>query len=457
MPTTNPYLNGNFAPVAAETTAFDLPVTGRIPAHLTGRYLRNGPNPLGLDDLSAPHIWTLGEGMVHGVRIRDGRAEWYRNRWVRSSSVADRLGEPRRGTPADPRTDMAPNVNVVGLGGRTVALLEGGIRPYELTEELDTVGPSSLGATGQGYSANAHAKYDHATGELHCLAFLYGVPAIQHIVMDQYGTVLRAVTIPMPGNPYMHDFALTGRHVLLFDSPLVFSPVHLSTGVPFTWDHDRPARLGVMPREGGAVRWYELAPGSVGHTVNAFDTGRGIVVDVVVHPREMDLRNIGASRPVLERWTVDEKAGIVRQLRLHDRPQDFPRVNGRFAQRPYRYGYSVATELYTMPTGPQDTRPAHGFSSALLKHDLELGTTEVHDFGRHGAVGEAAFVPAQSPTAEDDGYLMAFAHNPERGAADLVILNAQDIAAPPIARIHLPVRVPLGLHGNWIPDDGTGA
>src|SRR5687768_9710441 len=73
------YLEGCFAPVAEEVTAYDLPVTGRIPAELNGRYLRNGPNPLGVED-PAVHVWGMGQGMVHGVRLRDGRAEWYRNR-----------------------------------------------------------------------------------------------------------------------------------------------------------------------------------------------------------------------------------------------------------------------------------------------------------------------------------------------------------------------------------------
>ncbi|MFZ9165914.1 MAG: carotenoid oxygenase, partial [Ilumatobacteraceae bacterium] len=41
----NPFLAGNLAPVDVETTAFDLQVTGKLPDELTGRYLRNGPNP----------------------------------------------------------------------------------------------------------------------------------------------------------------------------------------------------------------------------------------------------------------------------------------------------------------------------------------------------------------------------------------------------------------------------
>ena len=89
----NRYLKDNFAPVADELTAFELPVTGTLPDHLDGRYLRIGPNPA--TDPGEAYHWFLGEGMVHGVRLEEGRARWYRNRWVR----------PTKG-------DFAPNTNV---------------------------------------------------------------------------------------------------------------------------------------------------------------------------------------------------------------------------------------------------------------------------------------------------------------------------------------------------------
>src|SRR6185312_2909606 len=78
----NAYVAGNFGPVDHELTAVDLPVTGSLPTELVGRYLRNGPNPIGPVDLRTHH-WFVGTGMVHGVRLRDGRAEWYRSRYVR--------------------------------------------------------------------------------------------------------------------------------------------------------------------------------------------------------------------------------------------------------------------------------------------------------------------------------------------------------------------------------------
>ena len=82
----NWFRQGLFAPVTEEVTAFDLPITGHIPRELNGRYLRNGPNFMRRIDDNQNH-WFLGSGMVHGVRLRDGRAEWYRNRWVRSKAV----------------------------------------------------------------------------------------------------------------------------------------------------------------------------------------------------------------------------------------------------------------------------------------------------------------------------------------------------------------------------------
>jgi carotenoid cleavage dioxygenase-like enzyme len=92
----NDYLEGDYAPVRREQTITQLAVTGTIPTHLDGRYLRNGPNPIAEVDPEIYH-WFAGDGMVHGVRLRDGNAEWYRNRcnrWIRTPAVARALGEP---------------------------------------------------------------------------------------------------------------------------------------------------------------------------------------------------------------------------------------------------------------------------------------------------------------------------------------------------------------------------
>ncbi|WP_333482409.1 carotenoid oxygenase family protein [Streptomyces sp. RPT161] len=68
-----------------ELTAYNLPVTGTVPPELAGWYLRNGPNPA---DAASGH-WFFGDGMVHGIRIEDGQAVAYRNRWVRTTRCTD--------------------------------------------------------------------------------------------------------------------------------------------------------------------------------------------------------------------------------------------------------------------------------------------------------------------------------------------------------------------------------
>lgn len=441
----NPYLRGLFAPVHDEITAVDLPVTGRIPESLRGRYLRNGPNPLHVEDPAAYH-WFSGEGMVHGVRLRDGRAEWYRNRWVRSDAVAGRLGEKLLHGPRHLDMDFAPNTHVQFFAGHCLALVEGGTLPYELDPELYTIGPFDFHGTLPG-GLSAHPVVDPRSGELHAVAYCPAWPYVQYVVAGTDGRVRRRVDVPVVGRPMMHDFSLTERYVLLYDLPVVFTGSRAGGSPHPVWDPDRPARIGVLPREGGAdeVRWLEIEPCFVFHPMNAYEHGgRFITVHLVRYDRFFDPADAGHPAPGqhlarLERWTVDLAAATVRRERLDDRPVEYPRVDPRRLTGPHRFGYAM-----------REREP--GRETGLVKYDLERGTVAEFRVPAGGDVGEGVFVPAAPDAAEDDGWVLAFAYDPAREATDLVVLAAQDFAAGPVARVHLPVRVPLGFHGNWIPD-----
>jgi carotenoid cleavage dioxygenase len=455
MPDTHRFLQGSFAPATEEVTAFGLPVTGRLPAELNGRYLRNGPNPLGLDDPN--YHWFLGAGMVHGVRLRDGKAEWYRNRWVRSKAVADAHGERWAGGPVHENMDFAANTHIIAHAGRTLATVEAGPLPYELTYELDTVGPCDFGGSLQGGYA-AHTKLDHQTGELHAIAYFWAWDHVRHVVVDKAGKVCRSTDIGVPDGPMMHDFALTATHVVLLDLPVTFSLNAVTEGreLPYVWNPEHQPRVGLLPRDGSAgVRWIEVDPCWVFHCLNAYDDGDQVVMDLCQYNDPFDVSTLwNAHGPVtLDRWTIDPGAGKVTQQRLDDRGQEFPRVDDRVISRPHRYGYSaVIGEVERAITVAGDFAD-HAFSNALLRHDLVRGTAQAREFGPDATVGEAVFAPASADAAEDDGYVLAFAHNPDRGATDLVILAAQDFAGEPVATVSLPARVPLGFHGSWIPDN----
>jgi len=454
MPDTSRFLRGSFAPVTEETTAFDLPVTGAIPAELTGRYLRNGPNPMGLDDPN--YHWFLGAGMVHGVRLRDGKAEWYRNRWVRSKAVAAERNEDWPGGPVHENMDFAANTHIIGHAGRTLATVEAGPLPYELTYELDTIGACDFGGTLSGGFA-AHTKVDHQTGELHAIAYYWAWDHVQYVIVDPTGKVRQTTDIPVADGPMMHDFALTQTYVVLLDLPVTFSLNAVAAGreLPYVWNPDHPARVGLLPRDGSAgVRWFDVDPCWVFHCLNAYDSEGRVVVDLCQYNESFDVSTLWAAHgPVtLDRWTIDPAAGQVTQRRLDDRGQEFPRVDDRIVARPHRYGYSaVIGEINRAITVAGDFSD-DAFANAIIRHDLVAQTAQTRGFGRDATVGEAVFAPSAPDAPEDDGYVLAFVHNPERSASDLVILAAQDFLGEPVATVHLPARVPLGFHGSWIAD-----
>ncbi len=135
----NTYLAGNFAPVTDERDDAELPVTGAIPPGLDGILLRNGPNPITPDPPS--YHWFVGDGMLHGVELRDGAAR-YRNRWVRTDAACAALGEePPAGQPADVFVggSSVANTHVVAHAGRILALVEVSL-PTEVRPDLTTVG-----------------------------------------------------------------------------------------------------------------------------------------------------------------------------------------------------------------------------------------------------------------------------------------------------------------------------
>jgi carotenoid cleavage dioxygenase len=120
-----------------------------------------------------------------------------------------------------------------------------------------------------------------------------------------------------------------------------------NTNLPYRWDPGYPARVGVMPRAGDAsdVRWFDVEPCYVFHPLNAYDDGDSIVLDLVRHPKMFDTELHGPNEgpTTLDRWTVDLADGKVRETRLDDHPQEFPRIDDRLVGRPYRYGYAMQT------------------------------------------------------------------------------------------------------------------
>lgn len=431
------HLEGNFAPVFEEQTLTSLRVRGAIPPELNGRFFRNGSNPKSGTSLH----WFLGNGMLHGVRLENGRAVWYRNRYVRTTlfEKPEAMGMNADGTPD--RTASLANTHVICHAGKIMALEEGHF-PWIVSKDLDTVGPHDFGGKLK-TAMTAHPRICPETGEL--LFFGYGAvpPYLTYHRVAKDGTLVQSEEITVKGPTMMHDWNVTRNHVVFMDLPLVFDMAALAKGgIPIHWSDDYGARLGVMPRNGSDkdVVWYEIEPCYVFHPMNAYEEGDTLVLDVArfkkmaFGPEDKD-----GTPALLHRWVIDTKKRSVRDIPLDDRPADFPRVADSVVGLKHRFGYMAGLGL---DIGTQ-------FGRELIKYDLQSGKSETWATNSGGA-GEPVFV--QTGRNEDDGYVLTFVYDAARNASDLVIIDAKQFAKGPVARVELPCRVPYGFHGSWIAD-----
>jgi carotenoid cleavage dioxygenase-like enzyme len=434
----NPYLCGNFSPVSTETTTTHLHVLGQIPSELDGRLLRIGPNPAGPVDHERHH-WFVGTGMVHGVRLRDGNAEWYRSRYTVNTDDAAAIG--RSPIPGPGEGYGAVNTHVTVVGGRVLALVEAGGLPIELNDRLESVRRSDFEGTLRG-GFTAHPKLDPRTGEMLALCYETGRADVRYVVIDPQGRAEMRAMIPLPHGPMIHDIGFTERFVIVTDLPVTFQPERTVSEFPYVWDDNHPARVGLLPRDGTLeqMQWFDVPACFVFHFVNAYDADGFAIADVIRHPRLFGRDFLGQDEgmPVLVRWKFDFHRGVLTETVLDDHGCEFPRFDTRRGGQDYRFCYSAHW--------------GEGMRfGAAFKHDVQTACTEIHDFGPGRMSLEPVFVPRTADAAEDDGYVMAYVYDAHRDRSDVVIWSAQDFSAQPLATIELPVRVPFGFHGDWVP------
>jgi carotenoid cleavage dioxygenase len=444
-PSRHDVTRGGYRPVAEEVTVRSPEVAGSLPARLDGRFLRIGPNPLGGARDPRQNV-LAGDPMVHGLRIREGRVEWYRNRWLRTGRVCGALGAlPTPG----PRHGLSEDCggNLLWHAGRLFAVGDGGVLPIEIDAQLRTVARSDFdGTLGGGFSA--HPEHDPLTGELFAMAYYHEEPYLRFVTLGPDGLVRREAAIDVEAPGMVHAFSLTERYAVVYDLPVEFDPCAAAAGsrVPYTWRAGRGGRLGVLRREGGGqdVLWIDIEPCYVFHALNAYEDGDRLVLDVVRHARVFDRDRLspGESEPMLWRWTVDPAAGTVVQQQLCDVPEEFPRIDDRYRTVRHRYGFATAMDC-----------GRHGpfAGAALLRHDLETGRTDAHEFGPGRVAGEAVFVPRRDDAPEGDGWLLSLVYDEAVDRSELVVLDTDDFDGDPVATVRLPVRVPHALHSAWIP------
>ena len=453
----NPYLHGLYAPVTEETSADALEIVGELPRDLHGGYFRNGPNPA-----AAPkgmHHWFDGDGMLHGVWFENGKAR-YRNRYVRTqdleangAAALSGIFEPSRDAPGRKVVyrDTA-NTDVVYHNGRLLALWYISGQPVAVdAQTLETIRTETFGGALPG-NVSAHSKVDPETGELVFFDYALYEPKMWTGTVSADGTLTHFQEIDLPGPRLPHDMGMTEHYVILHDLPVVFSEEAIRNRLWHIHVADQPTRFAVVPRKGGAPRWFEFPTSYIYHVINAWEEGDDVVMAACrMVPNGFDpdprygpyapMADVLALRAQPFIWRMNMKTGEGREEQLDDRLSEFPVVDGARAGRRTKYSYHVIFD---------DCIPQR--FTGLLKYDLDTGAAERHDLPAGVYGSEPAFAPrlGADPSTEDDGYLITFTADSD-GRSEAHVIDARNMSAPPLARVKLPQRVPAGFHGVWAP------
>lgn len=250
--------------------------------------------------------------------------------------------------------------------------------------------------------------------------------------------------------PYVHSFALTATKAVLIDHPLRVRPASMLWSNKgyidhFRWDGAGPTRLIVIDRAGGPNRVLETDGMFVFHTVNAFDDGDGLVMDVLAYPDASIVDALRVERLTTER--LDLRASLVR-LRLDlasktvrrevllDDGFEFPSVSYR----------KVSGGRHGAVWGARLGDAGEGMRSTLVRVDPERGEVARYSDG-DVVYGEPVFVARPGATDEDDGVLLAVGSSPSAGRSHLAVLRAQDLERIATASVEAPL--PLGFHGSF--------
>ena len=99
-----------------------------------------------------------------------------------------------------------------------------------------------------------------------------------------------------------------------------------------------------------------------------------------------------------------------------------------------------------------------GDAEAVAGRPVEVrpgpGRGRILDPGSGRTPSEPLFVRAVDGHGDDEGWLLSVVDDANRGASDLYVLDASSLGGgSPEAVIHLPVRLPVRSHGEWVPAD----
>ncbi|CAI4217748.1 unnamed protein product [Parascedosporium putredinis] len=357
-------------------------------------------------------------------------------------------------------------------------------------DTLDTIGRYDFEGQVLSPTMTAHPKFDPKTGEMICygyeVSWLLNPFVWSHLLtvhqaggdgndgsrdivvytIDASGLKTEECWYKAPFCGIIHDCGVSDNWVVLPMTPLKCDPERLKKGENhWAWDPNEDQWYGLVPRRKGKpedIRWFRSKNAFQGHTVSCYETPDGeVVFDLTI-----------ADGNVFFWWpSVDTPAGTVaKRNKLHNSttrwifdPQapnnswvdpveertefsgEFSRIDDRFTTYKYNHYWQAIID----GSKPYDFKNADRQPAASsTRWGILPGTTQRPR--RFGRVHEPAFIPRAGSKEEGDGYLVALLNHLDVLRNDVCIFDARNIAQGPVAVIHLPFKLRLGLHGNFV-------
>ncbi len=447
-----------------------LPVTGALPAWLTGTLLRTGPSKFEVGDRTYNH-WFDGLAMLHRFAFAGGGVT-YANCFLESNafraaretgkiSYAEFATDPCRtlfGRVAaifDPKLTDNCCVNVSDYARQAVAFTETSMPMRFAPDTLKTLGVFDYRRALKGQVSTAHPHYDAKRACHYNYIADFGIKSRYRLCrIGDDGTQTVIAKLPVDRPAYMHSFGMSEDHLVLTEFPLVVSPIELKfSGKPFIqnyrWEPERGLVFHVVEKDSGKLVRTATADASFAfHHVNAFADGDRLAVDVITYPDatiidQLYLARLRSSAPLTATGTLTRfhvpfaaDAPVTRRI-LADIPLELPRINYEaHAGKPYRYVWG---------TGIRDQRRLPRFH----RQDRCRHRRSRHLACRRPLSRRAGVRALPIRRREDDGVLLSVVLDLAKDRSFLLVLDAATLNE--VARAAAPHAIPFHFHGNFFP------
>ncbi|MEN0613896.1 carotenoid oxygenase family protein [Klebsiella indica] len=475
-----PEFTGLYKPSRVEASIVDLEVEGTIPEAINGTFYQVAPDPQ-YPPMLGNDIFFNGDGIVSAFRFTGGKVSLKR-RYVETERLKAQRREHRSlngvyrnvytNDPLAASNNTTANTTVITHNGILLSMKEDSL-PWALNPDtLETIGEWDFNGQIKSATFTAHPKRDPDNDALLCFAYEAkgdATPDIAYFEISDTGELTREIWFQAPYAAMIHDFAVTQNYVIFPIIPLTADLERMRKGGQhFQWQPDLPQLFGVLPRNGSAqdIRWfYGPVNGFQGHTLNAYEEGNKIFVDMPVTNGNVFYffpQADGAVPPpeslkaALMRWTFDldaEDHDVVPQLLTATPfPCEFPRCDERYNGKPYRYGFTLAYD----PQLPFDSATLGAlpfqFFNQLARIDVVTGKSEMWYPGDAQCFQEPAFIPRSKDAPEGDGWVVCVMNDLRAHTSELLIMDTAHWVQGPLARVKIPFRLRMSLHGNWSGD-----